>query len=135
MRWLCLLFISVSLLSCKKAIENLQENYIIKIMVDGQWKVTLYRDNGVDRLSGFLPYSFQYHRDMTVDAIRDGAVETTGDWGGNVSNKTVWADFGSPGDPIELLNGTWLITNNTTTYVILVQETSGGTRQMRIDKI
>lgn len=104
-------------------------------MVSGQWKVTLYKIDGTSRLADFSPYTFQYHRNMTVDAIRNNAVELTGDWDGNVSNRTVWADFGNVAEPLSLLNGTWQITNNTTTYVILTQNTGSGNKQMRIDKI
>ena len=116
--------------SCKKTIEKLKEDYILDVMVDGQWRVTQYNDNGIDRLATFSPYRFQYYRNMTVYAIKGGAVEYTGDWNGDVATKTVWADFGNAADPVAYLNGTWTITNNTLTYVVLVQ----GTRQMRIDK-
>ena len=131
---LLLLFLT-GFVSCKKTIEKIQENKILDIMVSGQWKVTLYKIDGTSRLADFSPYTFQYHRNMTVDAIRNNAVELTGDWDGNVSNRTVWADFGNVAEPLSLLNGTWQITNNTTTYVILTQNTGSGNKQMRIDKI
>lgn len=113
----------------------MQENKIIDIMVTGQWKVTRFTYNGNSRLPEFSPYTFQYRRNMTVDAIRAGAVEHTGDWDGDVSNRTVWADFGIIDEPLSLLNGTWQITNNTSTYVILTQDIASVAKQMRLDKI
>ncbi len=130
-----ILLTGISLLSCKKAIEKIQENRIIDIMVDGQWVVTQFVEDGISRQSEFTPYRFQYHRNMTVDAIQNGVVQFTGDWDGDVGNKTTWADFGAVAEPISLLNGTWQITNNTLTYVLLTQQTGGTQKSMRLDKL
>jgi hypothetical protein len=130
-----LLLVSFCQLSCKKTIEKIQENRIIDIMVDGQWIVTQFVEDGVSRQTEFAPYRFQYHRDMTVDAIQNGAVEYTGDWDGDVSTKTTWADFGAVAEPIGLLNGTWQITNNTLTYVLLTQQAGASLKSMRLDKL
>lgn len=129
------LLTGISLLSCKKAIEKIQENRIIDVMVDGQWVVTQFAVDGISRQSEFAPYRFQYRRNMTVDAIQDGVVQFTGNWDGDVSNKTTWAHFGAVAEPISLLNGTWQITNNTLTYVLLIQQTGGSQKSMRLDKI
>lgn len=130
-----LVFLNFASLSCKKVIEQIQEDRIIDIMVSGQWIVTQFILDGNSRLAEFSPYQFQYHRNKTVDAINGGTIEYTGNWDGNVSAKTTWADFGSTPEPVSLLNGTWQITNNTLTYVILTQNNGSGNKQMRIDKI
>jgi hypothetical protein len=52
-----------------------------------------------------------------------------------VSTKTTWADFGAVAEPIGLLNGTWQITNNTLTYVLLTQQAGASLKSMRLDKL
>ena len=103
-------------------------------MVDGQWIITQFAEDGLSRQPEFAPYRFQYHRDMTVDAIQNGMVEFTGDWNGDVGSKTTWADFGAVAEPISLLNGTWQITNNTLTYVLLTQKDGASQKSMRLEK-
>lgn len=134
-KWLPALGLLLLFSGCKKFIENIQEDKIIDIMVDGQWKVTSYIQDGTNITIQFSGYSFQYHRNKTVDAITGGSVERTGNWDGNVSTKTVWADFPGAPTPLIYLTGTWHIDNNTTTYVVLSQEQNGVINTMRLDKL
>jgi len=104
-------------------------------MVSGQWAVTRFTLNGTDQTSSFSGYRFQYYRNMTVDAIHNGTVETTGQWDGDVSTRSTWALFTGAAPPVSYLNGTWLITNNTLNYVILTQTDAGNNKFMRLDKL
>lgn len=104
-------------------------------MVEGQWYVTSYYLDGTNVTSQFTGYSFQYHRNKTVDAIRASLVERSGNWDGDIGTKTVWADFPGAPPPISYLAGSWHIDNNTTTYVKLSQVVNGKTNSMRIDKL
>ena len=132
-----LLFSCLSLLffsGCKKAIDAALDDAIIKSMTSGQWVITSFKNNGTDITSDFSAYKFQYYSNKTVDAIKDGAVENTGNWDGSAVNKTTWASFPGNSLPVALLNGTWKITNNTWTYVMASQTNGSETKTFRLDK-
>jgi len=120
--------------SCKKTIEKVQEDLVIKAMTDGQWAVTSFIKNGSNITSDFTSYKFQYRSDKTVDALKNGTVEITGTWDGNASAMTTYANFNSPPYPITLINGSWLITKNSWTYVEASKTSGSETKTMRLDK-
>lgn len=120
---------------CKKAIQDIQEDLVIKAMTDGQWAITSFTNAGNNITSDFSTYRFKYYNNpKKVDAINSGTVENTGDWGGNSSNNTTWANFNGAVYPLTLINGTWNITRNSWTYVEAYQTVGGETRIMRLDK-
>lgn len=120
--------------SCKKTIQNIQEDLVIKAMTDGQWAITGFSLNGTDITSDFSVYTFKYYKNKTVDAINSGTVERTGNWDGNAANKTTWANFSGAPNPIALINGTWNIVRNSWTYVEATQTVGSDTKTMRLDK-
>jgi len=71
-------FLIVLLTGCKKAVENIQEDLVIKAMTDGQWKITSFTQNGSNITADFALYQFKYYSNMTVDAIKNSTVEKTG---------------------------------------------------------
>ncbi|MFI5133651.1 MAG: hypothetical protein ACHQEB_04910, partial [Chitinophagales bacterium] len=73
---------------CKKAIENMAQDAVIKAMTDGQWAITSFTQNSTDITSSFLGYKFQYYSNKTVDAIKNGTVEKTGAWDGSATTMT-----------------------------------------------
>ncbi|MES1220997.1 MAG: hypothetical protein ABUT20_36190 [Bacteroidota bacterium] len=119
---------------CKKAVENAVDNAIISIMTDGQWAITSFTQNGTDITNDFAGYKFQYHSNKTVDAIKNGIIEKTGNWDGSTTDKTTWASFPGASAPLNLLNGSWKITNNTLTYVKANQASGNETKTFRLDK-
>ncbi len=119
---------------CKKAIEKAQEDLVIKAMTDGQWKVSNFVQNGTDITADFSTYRFKYYSNKTVDAIKSGTVEKTGTWDGDASIMTTYANFTSPSYPLNLINGSWQITNNSWTFVVATQNVGGTTKTMRLDK-
>jgi hypothetical protein len=131
-----LLFISFFLLltGCKKAIENAQENYVIKAMTDGQWRMTNFTKSGTDITADFAPYRFQFRTNNTVDAINNGTTEKTGTWSADASAHTITSSFSNIGAPVALLNGTWKITKNSWTFVEATQTVSGEILTLRLDK-
>lgn len=132
-----LLIVSFCFLSCKQTIENVGEDYIVKIMVTGQWRVTKYIKGGVDITNDFSLYSFQFKENRTVDAIKAGSLEKTGTWEGDASNfsaPTIYSNFDSPGYPLSLLNGTFFITNTGQTFVEAKINVGGEERSLRLDK-
>ena len=121
--------------ACKKTVEAIQEDLVIKAMTDGQWKVTNFVYNGSTITSDFAAYRFKYYNNpKKVDAIKNGVTESTGDWGGNSSDNTTWANFNNVPAPILLINGTWNITRNSWTYVEATQTVGSDTKIMRLDK-
>lgn len=130
-----MLFLAILLCSgCKKALEQMAQNAIVNAMTDGYWVVTSFKQNGADITSDFTGYQFKYYSNKTVDAIQNGVVQQTGNWDGNVSAKTTWANFPGATVPLSLLDGTWNITNNTWTYVIATQTSGTDVKSMRLDK-
>lgn len=129
------LFLFVFLTGCKKAIENLQQDLVIKAMTDGQWKISNFEHNSVNITSQFSTYKFQYYSNKTVDAINNGVVEITGTWDGNASTMTTSANFTNPSPPLNLINGSWHIDNSSWTYVVASQTVGSETKIMRLDKL
>ena len=119
--------------SCKKAVQNIQEDLVIKAMTDGQWKVTSFTLNGNNITTDFTNYRFKYYSDKTVDAINNGSLEKKGNWDGDANSMTTSANFNSPVYPLNLINGSWTITRNSWTYVEAYQNGTD-TKTMRLDK-
>jgi hypothetical protein len=129
-----LFLVSLAFSGCKKAVEAQLDDAIVNAMIDGQWVITSFKQNGTDITSEFALYKFQYHSNKTVDAIKSGVIENSGTWDGSALNKTTWADFPGNSLPVTLLNGTWKITNNTWTYVVASQTNGAETKTFRLDK-
>ncbi len=125
----------VTLAGCKKTIESVQEDLVIKAMTDGQWKVTTFTLNGTTITPDFATYKFKYYSNKTVDAINSGIVEKTGTWDANAATYTTSANFISPAYPLNLINGNWHIDRNSWTYVEASQTTGSETKTMRLDKL
>lgn len=120
---------------CKKTVQNIQEDLVLKAMTDGQWKITNFVNNGTNITADFSTYKFQYYSNKTVDAFNNGTVEKTGNWDGNATNMTTWANFTAAAYPLQLINGTWNIVRNSWTYVEASQTVGAETKVMRLDKL
>jgi hypothetical protein len=135
MKILTALFIVVTLTNCKKTVEKLQENAVIKAMTDGQWIVTNFVKDGSVITSDFNGYKFQFYGNYTVDAIKNNVVENTGTWQGDASAMTITANFSNATVPLTLLNGVWHIDNNSWTYVVASQNTTSEKKSLRLEKL
>ena len=131
---IALILIAAALGSCNKTVEKIGEDLVIKAMTDGQWKITKFTQDGTDITSSFSNYKFQYYSNKTVDAINNGVTERTGNWDGNATAMTTWANFPGAPNPISLINGTWNITKNSWTYVEATQTNGSETKTLRLDK-
>lgn len=123
------------LTGCKKLIEEIQQDAVVKAMTDGQWKVTSFIQNGNNITADFSTYKFQYYSNKTVDAINNGSVEKTGTWDGDASTMTTSANFVGVSAPLSLINGSWHIDDNGWTYVKATQTVGAETKTMRLDKL
>jgi len=125
---------AVLLTSCKKLVEQKAQDAILKAMTDGTWVITSFTSNGVDMTSDFSSYRFQYFDNYTVNAIKNGTVDKTGTWQGDVNTMSISANFVNAVDPLLLLNGTWHITDNGWTYVDATMTVGSETRTLKLDK-
>ena len=119
----------------KEKKQEIQTNLVIQAMTNGQWKVSSYIKGGSDITSEFTPYKFQFYSNLTVDAIKSGAVEKAGTCNADANAMTITSNFAGALDPIAHLNGTWTITSTTWTSVNATQNVSGETRNLRLDKL
>ena len=124
----------VLLAGCKKTVQNIQEDLVIKAMTDGQWAITSFTLNGNNITSDFATYKFKYYSNKTVDAINSGTTERTGNWDGDAATMTTSASFTGAVYPLSLINGSWHITRNSWTYVEATQTSGSDTKTMRLDK-
>jgi hypothetical protein len=121
----CLVVAFVSFSGCKKKVESIKEDLLLKLIVEGQWFVKKYDKGSTDITAAFSPYSFQFKKDFTVDAINFGTVENTGTWNGSIDTKTITSNFQNPSPTLALLNGTWLVTDSGLDYVKATQSING----------
>ncbi|MBS1600316.1 MAG: hypothetical protein JST75_18960 [Bacteroidetes bacterium] len=110
------IFISLLLIagispSCKKYIQQQQQNALESVITNGTWIVTRYVENGSDITPSFSGYVFKFNSDGTVTGTKASNVDN-GTWSGNVSNKTITSDFPSAATPIDKLNAVWKITDS-----------------------
>ncbi len=124
----------ICLTGCKKTIEKKAENAIMKAMTDGQWVITSFKTNSSDVTTDFSVYKFQYFSNYTVNAIKNGTVENTGNWEGDVNKMNIFASFPNAANPLLLLNGTWHVTDNSWTYVKATMAIGNEVRTLRLDK-
>jgi hypothetical protein len=120
--------------SCKKSIQDIKEDLVIKAMTDGQWKVTSFTRNGTDITADFSGYRFKYYKDKTVDAIKNSVFEMKGQWSGDAATMTTWANFTAAVQPLVFINGDWHIDNNSWTFVVASQVIGVETKTMRLEK-
>jgi hypothetical protein len=134
MKYLSFILIVICFISCKKAQQQIQTNYALQAITDGQWKVTSYKQGTGDSTAAFAAYKFQFKTNYTVDAIKNGIVENTGTWIADLNAQTITSNFNNPLHPLELLNGTWQITNSSQTFVEAKMNVNNELRTLRLDK-
>ena len=129
------LFLLVTFISCKKTIENKQNQMVINAITTGKWKVGAYQKAGIDVTSNFEGYEFKFQDDFTVDASKNSVLLQKGTWKQDTEKLTITANFSSGGEPLTLLNGIWKISKTTWTTVDASQEVNGENRQLHLDKL
>ena len=132
--YLSIAIISLLAFSCKKKVDEIKLDLVVQAMTDGRWKMTSFTRNGSDISGDFVNYRFKYYSNKTVDAINNGTVEKTGTWDGDANTMTTSANFIGAAYPLQLINGTWHIDNNSWTFVVASQVTGSETKTMRLDK-
>jgi hypothetical protein len=133
-RKLVLLILPLIFFSCKKIIQQQEENAVIQIMTSGVWYVQTFDQNDSTITPSFSGYTFQFYANGTVVAIKNGATAATGTWAGNINNQTITSNFPSSGDPLDKLNSVWTITDSGTNYVVAFANVGGSYDNLRLQK-
>ncbi|HEV3252587.1 MAG TPA: hypothetical protein VGZ71_16620 [Puia sp.] len=105
------LFIPGVFPSCKKFVQQQEQNALINILTNGVWVVTNYSENGNNITSAFSGYTFQFKSNGTVMGI-NGSTVVNGTWAGDLNKRTITSDFPTAGTPIDKLNAVWTITDS-----------------------
>lgn len=135
MKQLLYIFLLASTLgSCKKIIDKQKENFVLSVMTEGQWIISRFVDGNDTITHQFSPYTFQFNRDYTVDAINGGTIENKGNWQGDPETMNISANFPDGHQTLTQLNGTWHIDKNTLSSVIASQSGQGVEKSLRLDK-
>jgi hypothetical protein len=104
-------------LSCKKYIQQQEQNYIVDLVTKGTWRITGYQDHLTNNITDtFAGYSFQFNKDNTLYGTKYGQ-QTNGTWAVDISKKSITSNFPSASYPITQLNHTWIITDSYTDSV------------------
>ena len=121
--------------SCKKDDNSSSPSSIV--VTQGQWKVTLFSENGVVETSKFSNYVFTFSSNGTVSAVRSGST-VNGSWsdGNDDSQKKLIMNFASPADFTEISDD-WHILQETSSKIQLedVSGGNGGTDLLTFEKI
>lgn len=121
--------------SCKK--DDNSSSPSSSIVTQGQWKVTLFSENGVVETSKFSNYVFTFSSNGTVSAVRSGST-VNGSWsnGNDDSQKKLNMNFASPADFTEISDD-WHILQETSSKIQLedVSGGNGGTDLLTFEKI
>src|ERR1700690_765695 len=90
-----LLILLVVPFSCKKYIQQQEQNALVNLVTQGTWRVTGYLDHGTNNITdSFAGYSFQFNENGTVYGLLNQQ-QTNGTWTASVSNKSITSNFPS----------------------------------------
>jgi len=121
---LSLMFILISS-SCKKEDNSNSAPSVSSIVTQGNWRVTLYSENGVNETSKFSNYSFTFNSNGTVSAVSSGST-VSGTWSNanDDSQHKLILNFSNPSTFVEISDD-WHIVEQTSVKIRL-EDVSGG---------
>ncbi len=129
-----LAFFSVAInYGCKKTLQEKYEDILVKMMTNGSWKITSFKEGGTDITSAFNGWAYTFLDNGTMAAV-NGVNSQSGTWSSDIQAKKFTAQFSNPVDPIQKLNGTWYITSATQTIGKFTQTKNGTTYEMELVK-
>jgi len=121
--------------SCKKIVDQAQQNALYDLITNGRWELTRFNDAGTDRMAEYAGYQFQFFRNSTVSAFKTGQPEVSGKWTSNLQNLSFTADFSSAGLPLSRFTTGWIITRSTLTIVEAASTDIGKDYQITLRKL
>ncbi|HTQ66936.1 MAG TPA: hypothetical protein VMI12_19220 [Puia sp.] len=128
-----LLIFSVLSDSCKKYVQQQEQNALVSLITNGSWVITRYLENGTDITASFSGYSFQFRTNGTVSGTNGGTI-INGTWSGDINTKTITSDFPTAGNPLDKLNAVWKITDSYTDSVAANTIIDSGTNILNMHK-
>lgn len=130
------IFIALSMcISCKKAVQQQEQNIIVQAVTTGHWYVQQYIDTTVDVTADFSGYEFQFYQNGNVDAILGSVTKSSGTWSSDMTNYTISANFpANASDTLKRLNYTWKITDSYLDYVEAKASTLNGNNILHLRK-
>lgn len=108
---------SLGLVSCKKAVDNAQQNAMFDVITNGKWTVSRFIVDGNAKTSEYAGYEFQFFRNSVVTAIKDLTPQANGTWSLQTENATITSSFPGQDNPLKRFNAIWLITSASETTV------------------
>jgi len=110
-------FLSITNYSCKKAVDNIQQNAIFDIITNGRWTVSRFDVAGASKTSEYSGFEFQFFSNGVVTAFKELNPNVNGTWNASVENLTITSEFPGQADPLRRFNTVWFITRTTETTV------------------
>lgn len=114
-----------TLIACNKNEGKPTSDNVGKILQQKTWRMTIYFDNGNDKLANYTGYAFKFYNDNTVMAVRNDVYKygtwkdsTITDTVSNTTSNSFYMNFGND-QPFRDLNKNWEIVNKTTKTVQL----------------
>ncbi len=103
--------------SCKKFIQQQEQNAIVNLVTNGTWRITGYTNyQAINLTDSFSGYSFQFYENGTITSTKSN-VQTSGTWTADVNARSITSNFPSASFPLNLLNFTWTVTDSYTDSV------------------
>ena len=134
-RIVMLLIVSLALTaSCKKIVEDTKKAFVLDVITDGQWYIKSYEEAGSLITSQFNGYKFQFYEDLKLTAFK-GASTVDGTWTGDITNYSVTTNFADATEPLNKLNGTWILKDSGDNYVIAEMDTNQGKMHLTLEKV
>lgn len=111
--------------NCKKpTVVDIPQDLLVQILTAGEWSITEYKLNGVDKTTDFAGWRVKFYENKTAEAKFNTNVMNTGTWDGNQSSMNFSVSFPSATQPVVLTNGTWHV-DQPGTRIVVSSQTSG----------
>ncbi len=118
--------------SCKPEIPVVPEDLLVQLLTDGEWSVTEYKLNGVDKTPEFAGWRVKFYSGKTADAKFNTVVMTSGTWDASQSAQTFNINFPTAGAPMNQSNGTWHVDQPGTRIVVSSQISGTDVKTMKL---
>jgi hypothetical protein len=114
---------SILFASCE---NNNTSTNAASVIVNGNWRVSLYSENGIVKTTDFSGYTFTFNANGTIQVNKAGLATVNGTWskGNDDSKEKIIINFGTI-SLFDELNEDWEVVENTNTSIKL-QHISGG---------
>lgn len=123
-----------SLGSCKKLIEDQKRQAAMSFITNGQWIVASYLVDTSSITGQFNGYKFKFDENGTVTGTNSNSI-TSGTWVAEVSDYSITSEFPGATDPLQKLNGHWIIKDSGTSFVKAELKTGTGTMHLELNKV